>query len=501
MRAFRSVTVALLIGAALVLSITAGGAPRFVKTYGTSMEPSFQAGDLAVLRQSSRYKVGDVAAYRSPDLGKVVLHRIVERQGDVLLFKGDNNDFVDRERITSADLMGRLALRVPRGGRVLSWIQQPLHAVPLAAALSALPIVCSRRKRHLLSPILNPTRGNPMKPFTVVQLQRATPWLAAGAVASLLVGAMSVSGAAATTPEARVLTHMGSFDYSAASSSSLYPNGFGTGDPVFTRLSDRVAVEFTYEAQSAAEVDARGSVSLDAVLSGSGGWRRTEALSGPQPVEDGAATVRAELDLTRLQHLGVEAAAITGTHGGEIRIELTPVVRLSGTVGGHRLDDKFAPALAFSLDGAALRPAAPSDGTTGGFEQSRDVTFGDPAPSGRTPAGVFAAVLPAWSGPGFLAGGLLMTLAAAYGHFGVGRSGGPNPVSRRYAHLLVPVEGVAAIADRSTIEVASMEALVRLAKHHGYLVLHQMHEGGHYYIVQLLGTTYVYRPEAAPPRG
>lgn len=500
MHAFRSfaVAAALLLGAVLVLPGAAGGVTQYVKTYGTSMEPSFQAGDLAVLRRSGTYEVGDVAAYRSPELGRVVLHRIVGRKGETFVLQGDNNRFADRERIKTSDMLGRLALRIPRGGTALTWLQQPLHAVPFAAALSVLPVVWGVRKRRDYSSALNPTRGTPMNPFTLLQLQRATPWLAAGAVASLLAGALALAIPVATHAGGSVLTHTGSFGYSASSSSSLYPNGFGTGDPVFTRLTNQVDVAFTYHAQSATELNAQGRVGLDAVLSGAGGWRRTESLVVSEPLNDGAAVVHARLDLPRLQALGDEAATITGTQGGPVRVEISPVVELSGTVGRHRLEERFEPTLAFSLDAAALRPAAPADGEPGGFVQTRDVTVGAAAPTQRSPIGVFAGALPPWSGLGFLAGGLLMMLATASTYAVGRRKGGWSPISSRHAHLLVPVEAMTRSADRPVVEVASMEALVRLAKHHGHLVLHQIEDGRPRYLVELLGTTYTHRPGTAP---
>src|SRR3954454_11477915 len=93
-----------------------GGAVSYVTTYGTSMEPAFHQGDVAAVRASSAYGVGEVVAYRSRLLGTVVLHRVVAIDHGRYTFKGDNNSWQDAEHPIAADLIGRLWLHIPRGG-------------------------------------------------------------------------------------------------------------------------------------------------------------------------------------------------------------------------------------------------------------------------------------------------------------------------------------------------------------------------------------------------
>jgi hypothetical protein len=98
------------------------------------MEPRFHSGDLAVLRPADEYRVGDIAAYRSKLLNTVVPHRIVDREGDQYVFKGDNNEFLDPTQPRRDELLGKLAVRVPRGGAVLGWLRQPMVAAALASS-------------------------------------------------------------------------------------------------------------------------------------------------------------------------------------------------------------------------------------------------------------------------------------------------------------------------------------------------------------------------------
>ncbi|MBI5714926.1 MAG: S24/S26 family peptidase [Chloroflexi bacterium] len=83
-----------LIGASLSLILTVGlwwffapaqfgGQTTYLIINGNSMSPLLQSGDLVIVRANSFYQIGDVVAYRHPDVGAII-HRIVERDGDAL---------------------------------------------------------------------------------------------------------------------------------------------------------------------------------------------------------------------------------------------------------------------------------------------------------------------------------------------------------------------------------------------------------------------------------
>jgi signal peptidase I len=90
-----------------------GGRATYVVTDGTSMQPKFHGGDLAIVRPESNYRVGQIVAYNNRQLGKIVLHRIVALDGDRYVFKGDNNGFQDFEHPTKSQLIGALWIQVP----------------------------------------------------------------------------------------------------------------------------------------------------------------------------------------------------------------------------------------------------------------------------------------------------------------------------------------------------------------------------------------------------
>lgn len=109
-----------------VMPTAIGGPASYVVTDGTSMLPQFKADGLVVTRAQDSYDVGDVVAYHNRQLGVVVMHRIVGRDGSRYIFRGDNNNFRDLYHPTRADLVGKEWLYVPDGGRYMQWLRSPL---------------------------------------------------------------------------------------------------------------------------------------------------------------------------------------------------------------------------------------------------------------------------------------------------------------------------------------------------------------------------------------
>ena len=109
-----------------------------------SMEPAINRGDLVILERASvdEVEVGDVVAYRID--GTVVVHRVIEKGEGYLVTKGDANDSPDPYRITHENLLGRVAVVVPKVGWaiiLLNWSPEVRLAVILVAAAIALVIV------------------------------------------------------------------------------------------------------------------------------------------------------------------------------------------------------------------------------------------------------------------------------------------------------------------------------------------------------------------------
>ena len=116
------------------------------------MEPRFHTGDLAIVRPAANYRVGEIVAYWSTLLHTVVLHRIIARDGNRYVFKGDNNHFIDPVRPTRSELLGKLWLHVPHLGRVLQMLHTRVAAALLCAVVGLLTLFgvkeSGRRRRR-----------------------------------------------------------------------------------------------------------------------------------------------------------------------------------------------------------------------------------------------------------------------------------------------------------------------------------------------------------------
>jgi signal peptidase I len=142
-----AVLAVLLIGWGITLRpVALGGATTFLVVRGDSMLPTYETGDLLVLRAAGEYEPGAAVGYRVPagelGAGRIVVHRIVSRDASGrFVMQGDNNPAPDPWTPTAADIAGTVWAAVPGAGRVLVWVRQPAFLGAVAAALVAAVIV------------------------------------------------------------------------------------------------------------------------------------------------------------------------------------------------------------------------------------------------------------------------------------------------------------------------------------------------------------------------
>jgi signal peptidase I len=103
-----------------------GGPASYITVQGISMQPNLYTGDLVVLHAQSSYGVGDSVAYRAKNMADaVVIHRIIEVDGERFVLQGDNNNFIDEYRPTFEDILGKQSIRVPSAAGWLNWVKTP----------------------------------------------------------------------------------------------------------------------------------------------------------------------------------------------------------------------------------------------------------------------------------------------------------------------------------------------------------------------------------------
>lgn len=498
-----------------------GGRVAYAVISGNSMEPTLHKEDLAVVREEAGYEVGDAVAYRSQELGRVVLHRIVDGGPDGYILQGDNNDFLDTDRPREQDILGTLWFAVPRGGIVFETLRQPFGWAALGLGVSAVLGLFSatrirRRRRHASHRVDGASRDTAIAgPPSIARPQRSTVSGGSGkgiqvTALSLLVLFVLASAAAVfayTRPTSRLASHdvtyehQGSFAYSAAAPKSpVYPDGMvTTADPIFLRLIQDLDLSFTYEFASPLPhfVSATGAISVR-LLDPASGWERRIPLTTKETNEGDELVLTTDLDLAAMKRLVTRVRKLTGVEGASSTLEVIADVEVDGTLAGEALDSEFKPSLPLQLDGLQLK--LPADTASG-----ESVTGADPfAPSetrtvsitreGPNPISVFGLDV---SIAGIRLPSLLIAIGALLGAIitGVMAVAASRDevagIARRYATLLVPVSDLPPGVNES-IEVENIEALSRLAEQLGQMILHHTSDHRHTYLVPGEGSFYRY---------
>jgi signal peptidase I len=484
-----------------------GGRTVYVTTSGTSMEPLLHAGDLAVVRATDEYHIGDVVAYRNHELNAVVLHRIVAISDGRYTFKGDNNTWVDDDRPTVDALLGEMALRIPEIGGRLQGVRSPwgLSAVTGMTVVGIAGERRSRRKRrrHRSSDDDRTAgRRSPSRP----RAGSGTLAAVSGGVAILAGVLAAVAFALPTTALAHhdvSYREQGSFSYSASAgpaSMAVYGrSNVTTGDPVYLRLSDAVDVRFEYDVRTDAAFEGGGTTALVAVVSDGSGWARSVTLAPVASFTGGRAAVEGTLHLPQLWSVIGRVQRLTGVAHDAYSVTVRPEISLDGRLAGETIHRIFAPALAFQLDRFELQlsPAAigADDGTLDPVHPSSSghVTTAAVAPRQLHVLGIEmplrAVRVSATALLGLAVAGIALALVTRRR---AARHGEAAAIADRFGPWLVPVRS-SAVAGGRVVQMGSFDSLRRLAEHYGHVVLHEQGDGYDAYSVEENGVTYRYR--------
>lgn len=82
---------------------------QFLKIKSNSMSPAFCINDIVLVQKSKDYNVGDIITYNYENK-YLVTHRIVKKENENFITKGDNNNSEDMEKIKIEDVKGKVIL-------------------------------------------------------------------------------------------------------------------------------------------------------------------------------------------------------------------------------------------------------------------------------------------------------------------------------------------------------------------------------------------------------
>lgn len=109
-----------------------------------SMEPTFSRGDLILVKQTDSFSVGDIVVYQTE--GILVVHRVIELDGDTVITQGDANSTSDPVFEKSA-VKGTVIGWVPRVGILVNALKTPVGMIlVLVCALLMIELSFQKQK-------------------------------------------------------------------------------------------------------------------------------------------------------------------------------------------------------------------------------------------------------------------------------------------------------------------------------------------------------------------
>jgi signal peptidase I len=481
-----------------------GGSTTYVVTDGVSMEPRFHTGDLALVRSQSNYKVGEIVAYHSKMFHTIVLHRIIARAGSRYVFKGDNNNFVDFEHPARSQLIGSLWLHLPGVGARLQSLRSPalVGALVTIAMLLFTGAAFTHRRRLRRR---QRRAGNARRPPRQASQRTAGPRTPGGRTAGpvgevLAIGLLAMlpftvlALLAFTRPTTSRLPfelpyrQSATFSYSAeATPGPAYPgNRAVTGDPLFTHVVKAVDLHFGYMFHSTTKHSLSGRTSLYATIASTSGWQTTVELGHPSYFRGDYAFATASLNLTSLVAL-LHSVETTTAVGGSYTLTLTPHVSAQGRLGALPLHTTYSPQVRFSVTPLEVQPMVSGGSSSAGTQPSANAfsPSASGAVTGRREQPLFLsfklAHLPVATAREIALGGIATVILATFAILALARPRRRDEVAAiraRYGHLIIPVARVWQLPGVGVIDVADMEALVRIAEHYDRSVLYEETEDG-----------------------
>lgn len=88
-----------------------------------SMSPTLEADDLVFVKKTDNFKKDDIVVYQSGS--SLVIHRVMEINGDELITKGDANNACDAP-INKKTVLGVMVGHIDGAGRIIDFIRQPV---------------------------------------------------------------------------------------------------------------------------------------------------------------------------------------------------------------------------------------------------------------------------------------------------------------------------------------------------------------------------------------
>ena len=135
----------------LMQAVLAKGYPFRFQARGWSMVPFIRDGDVIVVtpfHDNKNPKIGEVIAFIHPEVGKLIVHRVIAKQDSAFFIQGDSILEQSDGYVPTNNLLGRV-IRVERNGKsiwlglgferyLIAWLSRMRLLIPIFRQLSFL---------------------------------------------------------------------------------------------------------------------------------------------------------------------------------------------------------------------------------------------------------------------------------------------------------------------------------------------------------------------------
>ncbi len=515
---------AFLSGIILVIAITGwvlfappqlGGQATMVIVNGSSMQPTYYQDDLIIVRAADYYKTGDIVAYKNLQMGKFVIHRIIGEELDQFILQGDNNSWIDGFMPTKKEIIGKEWVRIPKFGKVISWLRKPLYLSFTASIFGGVLMINWLKEKN------NKLSRRQRKSFRFQKWINAdrlgqsgeTYFLALGIflILAIITGGIAYAKPVEKTiPQDHFYTHDGKFEYSAPAPAGIYDSTtIHSGSPLFLKLTCEIQVDYQYKLIGSNLDAVKGVQSLSAVISDTTGWTRTIPLNMETSFQGDTTKTQALFNICQAYDMVAALREKTGLQRSEFSLAIIPNTKVSGSINGIPINDEFSPTLNFKFNEVGFWMV--SAGNT-------DLQNTDPlhptaermvrkmitAPETMAFLGMNLPVNSVrWSSSilFILSGGLLAFLM--YSTEKMSKASRSTEIQLKYSPVIVDIQNQPSYQRRPLVEVETIQDLAKLAERFNSVILHDYNpDGTHTYLVQENNTIYqvTFREDIPAPK-
>jgi signal peptidase I len=467
-----------------------GGQAAYVVVNGNSMEPGFHKGDLAIVKASSVYSVGDIVTYHDAEMRANVIHRIVGIDGDHYILKGDNNSWIDAYHPTQDEIVGKLWIHAPKLAVAMLWLRLPVNMALTTGLLGGVLMASASLQQKQRGK----GKSKPSQTYLGI-FEIALYTLGFFALIFLSLSILGFSRPVTRNADKIKYQQTGVFFYSASVSPGIYDTEtVRSGEPVFPKLTCSINVGFVYNLMGNQLQEVSGSQQLNAyVTDEQSGWQRTIPLKTEAAFSGNSYSTIATLNLCQVQALVDSVEQETGFRPSTYTLTVIPHVAITAKAAGQELSDSFESKLVFSFDKVHFYLASGTTPGTDPLRSSKDGLMNTTATQANTISGLgfeFSILNLRILGLAGLGVTLFGLLILGWYIYNATLHSQEALIRIKYGAILMDIYDRSFESITPVIDVTTIDDLAKLAERQNAMILHMTRDFLHYYLVQSNGTTY-----------